>query len=121
MATLTIILERIIIDLGDCSERLKYTCGSNCVVAGAGPQPLKDYIYNYISIYLSIYQSIYKYTYICIYVYTKIIYVYIYSLRKSNNYSLKSAQNKSVIILWAEDDAKQLYLVLDCWSEGMKL
>ena len=43
------------------------------------------------------------------------IYVYIYiiySLRKSNNYSLKSAQRKSVIILWEQDHAKQLYLVL---------
>ena len=35
----------------------------------------------------------------------------IYSLHKSNNYSLESAQHKSVIILWEEDDAKQLYLV----------
>ena len=34
------------------------------------------------------------------------------SLRKSNNYSLKSAHHKSVIILWEEDDAKQLYLAL---------
>ena len=34
------------------------------------------------------------------------IYIYIYSLRKSNNYSLKSAQYNSVIILWEEDDAK---------------
>ena len=41
----------------------------------------------------------------------------VFSLRKSNNYSLKSAQHKSVIILWEEDDAKQLYLVLkvSCW------
>ena len=34
--------------------------------------------------------------------------VCVYSLRKSNNYSLKSAQHKSVIKLWEEDDAKQL-------------
>ena len=34
------------------------------------------------------------------------VYLYIYSLRKSNNHSLKSAQYKSVIILWEEDDAK---------------
>ena len=34
---------------------------------------------------------------------------YIYSLRKNNNYSLKSALHKSVIILWKEDE---LYLVL---------
>ena len=38
--------------------------------------------------------------------------IYIYSLCKYNNYSLKSAQHKNVIILWEEDDAKQLYLVL---------
>ena len=38
----------------------------------------------------------------------------IYSLHKSksNNYSLKSAQYKSVIRLWEDDDAKYLYLVL---------
>ena len=35
-----------------------------------------------------------------------------YSLRKSNNHLLKSAQHKSVIILWEEDDIKQLDLVL---------
>ena len=29
---------------------------------------------------------------------------YIYSLRKNNNYSLKSALHKSVIILWKEDE-----------------
>ena len=40
------------------------------------------------------------------------MHIYIYSLHKSNNYSLKSAQHKSVIILWEEDDTKQLYLVL---------
>ena len=32
--------------------------------------------------------------------------LYIYSPRKSNNYSLKSAQYKNVIILWAEGDVK---------------
>ena len=41
-----------------------------------------------------------------------LIMIHMYSLRKSNNYSLKSAQHKSVIILWEEDDTKQLYLVL---------
>ena len=35
-----------------------------------------------------------------IYIY---IYIYIYSPCKSNNYSLKSAQYKSIIILWEED------------------
>ena len=40
------------------------------------------------------------------------MYICIYSLLKSNNYSLKSAQHKSVLILWEEDDGKQLYLVL---------
>ena len=38
--------------------------------------------------------------------------IYIYSICKSNNYSWKSARYKSIIILWEEDDAKQLYLVL---------
>ena len=45
------------------------------------------------------------------------------SLRKSNNYSLKSAHHKSVIILWEEDDAKQLYLVLkiSCqWTDNLQ-
>ena len=40
------------------------------------------------------------------------IYIYIYSFRKSNNYSLKSAHHKSVIILCEENDVKQLYFVL---------
>ena len=39
------------------------------------------------------------------------MYIYTYSLHKSNNYSLKSSQLKSVITLWEEDDAKQLYFV----------
>ena len=34
------------------------------------------------------------------------------SLRRSYNYSLKSANHKSVIKLWKQGDAKQLYLVL---------
>ena len=46
------------------------------------------------------------------------IYIYIYSLRKSNNYSLKSAQHKNVIIFWEEDDTKQLYLVLKFHAGG---
>ena len=45
------------------------------------------------------------------YIYINIIYIIlwekdIYSLCKSNNYSLKSAQYKSVIILQKEDDTK---------------
>ena len=40
------------------------------------------------------------------------MYIYVYSLHKSNNYSLKSAQHKSVVVLWEEDDAEQLQLVL---------
>ena len=32
--------------------------------------------------------------------------MYIYSPRKSNNYPLKSAQYKNVIILWAEGNVK---------------
>ena len=64
------------------------------------------YIYIYIYMYVYIY-----YVYIHIYVYILCIYIYIYicSLLKSNNYSnysLRSAQNKSVIILWEEEDAK---------------
>ena len=51
------------------------------------------------------------------------MYIYIiYSLCKSNNYSLKSAQHKSVIILREEDDAKQLYLALKvscCWTANL--
>ena len=38
--------------------------------------------------------------------------MYIYSLHESNNYSSRSAQQKSVIILWEEDNAKQLYFAL---------
>ena len=34
------------------------------------------------------------------------IYICIYSSYKSTNYSLKSTQYKSVIILWEEDNAK---------------
>ena len=42
------------------------------------------------------------------------IYIYIiYSLCKNNNYSLKSGHHKSVIILWEEDDAKQLTMYLN--------
>ena len=49
-----------------------------------------------------------------VYIYT---YIYIHSLRKSNNYSLKKAQYKSVM-LWEEDNAKKLYLILkvSCWQ-----
>ena len=60
--------------------------------------------YTTICVYISIYLSIYIYS---IYIYINNMYVCIYSLRKSNNYSLKSAQNKSVIILREEDDAKK--------------
>ena len=54
---------------------------------------------------------IFIYIYIYMYIYINIIYIIlwekdIYSLRKSNNYSLKSAQYKSVIILQKEDDTK---------------
>ena len=34
------------------------------------------------------------------------------SLHRSYNYSLKSANHKSIIKLWEEDNAKQIYLVL---------
>ena len=64
------------------------------------------YIYIYVCVYI-----LRIYTYICIYIMYIYIYIYIYicSLLKSNNYSnysLRSAQNKSVIILWEEEDAK---------------
>ena len=41
-----------------------------------------------------------------IYIY---IYIYIYSLRKSNIYLLKSAQQKSVIILWEEGEMQNKF------------
>ena len=44
--------------------------------------------------------------------------IYIYRLRKSNNYSLKSAQHKSVIILWEEDDANNFTWYLKFHASG---
>ena len=61
------------------------------------------------------------YTTICVHIlciYITNIYVYIYSLHKSNNYSLKSAQNKSVIILWEEDDANIFTWYLKFHADG---
>ena len=82
------------------------------------------YIYIYIYIYIFIYrrhvfiQKVWKkpkwvwvfYTYILTFVYDiqSLYIIDIYILRKRNNYSLKSAQHRSIIILWKEDDEKQL-------------
>ena len=53
--------------------------------------------------------NIYIYIIYIIYIY---IHIYTQSLCISNNYSLKSAQHKSSMILWEEGNAKQFYLVL---------
>ena len=51
-----------------------------------------------------------------IYIY---IHIYIYIIY-SNKYTWKSAQHKSLVLLWEEHDSKQLYLVLkvSCRSTG---
>ena len=62
----------------------------------------------YIYIYMSIYML---YMYICM-VFVKAIIIH------------QSAQLKSVLILWEEDDAKQLYLVLkvSCrWTDNLSV
>ena len=61
-----------------------------CIWHGIDDTGIQDILYTYMNTWY-------------IYIY---ILCYIYGLRKSNNYSLKSAQYNSVIILWKEDDAK---------------